>query len=122
MDHDFSTEASLRDRALNLRRLHAHMAWLNQMLGDGHRFLLGDRASAADLSAYGTLWCARQNGGPTVEAGLPLGPLLGWMDRVAGLGHGTRRDMPAGVPADGDPSGLDRDRPEWKHSGRESPV
>ena len=28
------------------------------------------------------------------------------MDRVAGLGHGTRRDMPAGVPADGDPSGL----------------
>lgn len=121
MDHDFSKEASLRDRPLNLQRLHAHMAWLGQMLGDGRRFLLGDRLSAADLSAYHTIWFARKNGGPTVEAALPLDPLLGWMDRVAALGHGARHDMPAGealqiakssdpqapgVPADGDPSGL----------------
>lgn len=121
MDHDFSKEASLRDRPLNLQRLHAHMAWLGQMLGDGRRFLLGDWLSAADLSAYHTIWFARKNGGPTVEAALPLAPLLGWLDRVAALGHGARHDMPAGealqiakssdpqapgVPADGDPSGL----------------
>ena len=73
-------------------------------------------------------WDLRFDSGETLklpeegaEAALPLGPLLGWMDRVAALGHGARRDMPAdealdiaraseprdpGVPADGDPSVL----------------
>ncbi len=121
MNHDFSKEASLRDRPLNVQRLHAHMAWLAQMLGDGRDFLLGRAPSAADLSAYHTIWFARKNGGAEAEAVLPLAPLLGWMDRVAALGHGTRREMPAGealdiaraseprdpgIPADGDPSGL----------------
>lgn len=126
MNHDFGKEASLRDRPLNLQRLHAHMAWLALILDDGRDFLLGRAPSAADLSAYHTIWFARKNGGPAVEAALPLGPLLGWMDRVAALGHGTRREMPGAealdiarvseprppaVAADGDPSGL--------HAGQE---
>ncbi|MBK1657206.1 glutathione S-transferase family protein [Paracraurococcus ruber] len=120
MAHDFSREASLQDRALNLQRMHAHLAWLAGMLGDGRAFLLGDAPSAADLAAYHTLWFARQHGGAEVEAALPLAPLDGWMARVAALGHGRRRDMPAAEaldiaraaepepPAspDGDPSGL----------------
>jgi len=121
MDHDFSKDASLRDRPGNLQRLHAHLGWLAQMLADGRGFLLGDRPSSADLAAYHTIWFARQNGGPTVEAALPLAPLLGWMERVAALGHGSRQDMAAaaaldiaraaepavpGVPPDSDPSGL----------------
>lgn len=121
MNQDFSKEASLRERPLNLQRLHAHLSWLGQMLGEGRPFLLGDLPSAADLSAYHPLWFARKNGGPTVEAALPLEPLLGWMDRIAAFGHGTRGDMPPAealeiartaepeacrLPADGDPSGL----------------
>ena len=121
MDHDFSKEASLRDRPLNVQRLHAHMTWLALMLRDGRDFLLGHAPSAADLSAYHTIWFARQNGGREAEAAMPLDPLLGWMDRIAALGHGMRRDMPAhealdiaqaseprdpGLPAEGDPSGL----------------
>ena len=121
MNHDFSKEASLRDRPLNVQRLHAHMTWLALILQDGRDFLLGDAPSAADLSAYHTIWFARKNGGPDVEAALPLGPLLGWMERVAALGHGTRRAMsadealdlaasseprPPGIAADADPSGL----------------
>ena len=121
MDHDFSKDASLRDRPLNVQRLHAHMSWLGLMLRGGRRFLLGDAPSAADLAAYHTIWFARKNGGPEAEAHMPLAPLLGWMDRVAALGHGTRRAMAAsdaldiaqgaeprdpGLPPDGDPSGL----------------
>ncbi|MFO1072231.1 MAG: hypothetical protein U1E17_06020 [Geminicoccaceae bacterium] len=49
---------------------------LAQMLADGRPFLLGAAASAADLAAYHPLWFARQNGGPEVEALLPLAPLL----------------------------------------------
>jgi glutathione S-transferase len=121
MNHDFSKDASLRDRPLNVQRLHAHLTWLAMMLRDGRDFLLGRAPSAADLSAYHTIWFARKNGGPEAEAALPLAPLLGWMDRVAKLGHGARRDMSAsdaldiaraseprdtGLPADDDPSGL----------------
>lgn len=121
MNHDFSKAASVRDRPLNIQRLHAHMAWLALMLRDGRPFLLGQAPSAADLPAYHTIWFARQNGGPDTEAALPLGPLLGWMGRIAALGHGMRQDMTAAEaldiardtepqnpvpPADGDPSEL----------------
>ena len=122
MNHDFSKEASLRDRPLNLQRVHASVAWLSLMLRGGHPFLLGDAPSAADLSAFHMLWFTRKNGGAEGEAMLALEPpLLAWMDRVTALGHGTRREMPAGealdiargseprnpgLSANGDPSGL----------------
>jgi glutathione S-transferase len=122
MNHDFSKESSLRDRPLNLQRMHASMTWLSQMMADGRAFLLGPAPSAADFAAYHMLWFVRKNGGPEAEAMLPLDPLLAWMDRVAAIGHGTRREMPAAealdiaksfepqpppnVPVDRDPSGL----------------
>src|SRR5689334_10713877 len=93
MDRDFGKEASLRERPLSQQRLHAHLTWLADILRDGRAFLLGPAPSAADLAAYHTIWLARKNGGAEVEAMMPLAPLLGWMDRVAALGHGTRREM-----------------------------
>lgn len=122
MNHDFSKDVSLRDRPLNLQRVHASVAWLGLMLRGGRPFLLGDAPSAADLSVYHMLWFTRKNGGAEGEAMLALEPpLLAWMERVAALGHGTRREMPAGealdiargseprnpgLSANGDPSGL----------------
>ncbi|MDX7952840.1 glutathione S-transferase family protein [Lichenihabitans sp. Uapishka_5] len=121
MKHDFSKAASLRDLPLNRQRTAAQMGFLADMLKDGRPFLLGHSLSAADLSAYHTLWFARQNGGAEAEALLPFRPLLAWMDRVAAVGHGRRAAMAAdealriareaepepvrGVAAD-DPSGL----------------
>lgn len=121
MGRDFGKEVSLRERPLNQQLAHAHLTWLADMLGDGRAFLLGAEPSAADLATYHTIWFARQAGGAEVDAMLPLAPLLGWMGRVAALGHGTRREMTAeqaldlaeaseprdpGLPADGDPTGL----------------
>ena len=122
MKHDFSKAASVRDLPVNRQRMHAAMTMLADMLGDGRAFLLGGDLSAADLSAYHTLWFVRQNGGVEAEKLLPLKPLLGWMDRVAARGHGRREAMsaedalavargaepqpaPGGVSAS-DPSGL----------------
>ena len=122
MKHDFGKEASLRALPVNRQRMHAALTVLADMLEDGRPFLLGRNLSAADLSAFHTLWFTRKNGGAAAEAMLPLGPLLPWMDRVAAVGHGDRRDMapaealaaargatPEDVPggvAPGDPSGL----------------
>ena len=122
MKHDFGKEASTRELPVNRQRMHAALTVLADMLKDGRPFLLGRNLSAADLSAYHTLWFTRKNGGAAAEAMLPLGPLLSWMDRVAAVGHGHRQDMApeealaaaraatpdavhAGVAA-GDPSGL----------------
>lgn len=121
MSRDFGKEASLQERPYNLQLAHAHLTWLADMLGDGRAFLLGAEPSAADLATYHTIWFAREAGGAGVDAMLPLAPLLGWMGRVAALGHGTRREMTAeqaldlakasepgdpGLPTDGDPTGL----------------
>ena len=98
----------------------AHLAWLAKMLSDGRPFLL-HRPSAADLAAYCPLWLLHHQGGPEAEARLPLGPLRGWYDRVAAIGHGRPLEMSASealalaaqakpqalaIAPDGDPSGL----------------
>ena len=93
MEHDFSKAASERDLPLNRARMNAAMAWLIDMMKDGRSYIFGDAVSAADLSAYHTIWFARQHGGSTVEAMLPLGPLETWMQRIAALGHGERIEM-----------------------------
>ena len=95
MKHDFSKEASLKELPLNRQRVAASIALLVDTMKDGRPFLLGRDLSAADLSAYHTLWFARKNGGAEAEAMLPLDPLRPWMDRIAGVGHGRRSEMPA---------------------------
>ena len=98
----------------------AHLALLARTLVDGRPFLLGRRASAADLAAFCPLWLLRHQGGPDAEARLPLAPLRGWYDRVAAIGHGRPSPMVAAealdlalrcepaalAPRDADPSGL----------------
>ena len=106
--------------ARNLQQLAAHLDWLGTMLADGRPFLLGERVSAADLAAYPSLWFLRKWGGDETTR-LPVEPLLGWMDRVAALGHGdpvdvasvealeaARRATPtaAGLPSRADPAGI----------------
>ena len=91
----------LSKQALFVNRLNAHLAWLGGMLGDGRAFLLGAEPGAADLCAYHPLWHLRRCGGDPAAAAtvldlLPtLRTLLPWMDRVAAIGHGSPRDLPA---------------------------
>ena len=93
MGEDFSRAASLKELPQNRQRVSAQMELLAEMLGDGRRFILGDAPSAADLTAYHTLWFVRQNGGAEAEAMLPYAPLTAWMERIAGLGHGQRTEL-----------------------------
>lgn len=121
MKHDFGKVASVRDLPLNRQRMAVAMTMLADILKDRRPFLLGRNLSAADLSAYHPLRFIRKNGGAEVEAMLPFGPLLEWMDRVAGAGHGNRHEYtaqsalatartatpePASGVTDHDPSGL----------------
>ncbi len=106
---------------LFLQQLAAHLDWLAWMLDGGSKFLLGDAPSAADITAYHTIWFMLTNGGGKPEGLLPIEKLSAWYDRVAAIGHGRPQEMstaealaigraaePAvlSTAADGDPSGL----------------
>lgn len=78
---------------LYLQQLAAHLDWLAWMLASGGRFLLGDAPSAADITAYHTIWFMRRNGGGKVEELLPIEKLVPWYDRVTAIGHGRPQEM-----------------------------
>ena len=105
----------------HVQQLVAHLAWLKTFFADGRPYLLGDQVSAADLAAYPSIWFIRKWGGEETERRLPIGPLLGWVERVAALGYGepmeiagaaaldiARQSTPVAseIPAEGDPTGL----------------
>ena len=87
-------EALLPKRATYMQRVNAHLAWLAEILSDGRKFILGQEASAADVSAYHPLWFARQNGGPEIADLIAFPSIVEpWYQRVAALGHGKHTDM-----------------------------
>ena len=70
------------------------LPWLAQALADGRQFILGQQASAADLSAYHPIWFARQNGGDEINKLIAFAGVIDpWYQRVAAIGHGTSSEM-----------------------------
>jgi hypothetical protein len=68
-------------------QLASYLAWLEALLGDGPKFLLGERPCIADFSVAHSLWFIRL--APPVAGVLAPFPRLGaWYERVAALGHG----------------------------------
>jgi glutathione S-transferase len=78
-----------------LDQLRAHFDWLDQTLADRRSFLQGSAAGLADLAAYHPIWFLLQNFGSTAAPldGFPR--LVSWAERVAAIGHGSRRQMSA---------------------------
>ena len=62
---------------------------------DGPCFLLGDEPSIADFAAYHPLWFTRTQ--TSVMAGIleATPAVLTWMDRMAGIGHGSSQTLSA---------------------------
>lgn len=72
----------------------SYLRRLSDML-DEKPFLLGLSPCIADFSAYHPLWFTRRL--ESVRAILELTPaVLDWMDRMAGIGHGTNTRITAG--------------------------
>jgi glutathione S-transferase len=80
-------------RGTFVQRVNAHMHWLGEILADGRKFIFGDKPTAADLAAYHPIFFARQNGGPEIEALLPVVAVGPWYDRVAAIGHGSSTEI-----------------------------
>ncbi len=89
----FEPETMEAQRPHNLAQLRAHWAALIAILDHGRRFLLGDAPSAADLAAYHPIFFLRRNLGEEAVRIEELVALTPWAERVAGIGHGSSREI-----------------------------
>ncbi len=97
---DMGKAAMAPELPLFVQRMRAHFHWLERTFADGRPFVLGAEPSAADFSAYHTIWLLRRNLGAEVDALVPFARLQGWYERVGAIGHGLPSDMPAAEALD----------------------
>jgi glutathione S-transferase len=86
---DFSVV--MQNAPLAADQLRAHAQWVELQLGDGRPFLLGERPSLADASAYHPVWFVRSLP-PTKDSFSEFPRLVAWGERVKALGHGRRSE------------------------------
>lgn len=97
----FAADRSAMAQGLNRPRpldaMGAYQSYLRRLADmlDGQDFLLGDAPCMADFAAYHPLWFTRTQV-PGMAGILQATPaVLGWLDRMAALGHGQMSRMTA---------------------------
>ena len=91
----FNVEAMKAMVPYALSQIDAHARLLADMLADGRDFLEGVDPGHADAAAYYNFWFMRSFCPGLVDSFAHIPHFDRWYDRVAGIGHGTRRDMAA---------------------------
>ena len=107
----------------------AHVQWIEAQLGDGRRWMGGDRASLCDINAYMNIWYLRANL-PAKPTGLlaEFARTRAWETRMRAVGHGHRSEMSTAaaldIAAGATPQTADvarsqrSERPQARRSGR----
>lgn len=74
-------------------QMRAPLAWLDDQLSDGRKYLLGSQAAAIDAQMYHVVWFVRGRwtGGPAFLSEFPH--LEKWEKSVEALGHGSAKQM-----------------------------
>jgi len=99
--------------------MRAPLAWLNNDLSDGRKFLFGDHPAAFDAQIYHVVWFlrGRWDGGPSLLS--EFGHLERWEKTVSSLGHGSASSLSPedalAIAKDADPitaSGVAKNDPQ----------
>jgi glutathione S-transferase len=96
----FEPEALRRDLAHHRAQLRAQLGWMEQRLGDGRLFMLGDAPGLPDALCYHVVWFVRDrhHDGPAMLSEMPA--LMAWETRVRDIGHGQPTAMDAAAALD----------------------
>lgn len=97
----FDTDA-LGPRLANYRtQLDAHTEFVNQQLADGRAFLTGAQPGWVDMHAMWDPWFLYRFAPAEAERAYGRFPhIASWLERLAAIGHGTRKEMPAAEALD----------------------
>ncbi len=90
---DMSKAAMEPLAARNVQHMRAQLAWLGDALADGRPYLFGNKPGALDLAYFHVLFLMRSADAAAVDRLLGFEPLVGWFERVAGIGHGHPKPM-----------------------------
>jgi glutathione S-transferase len=71
----------------------AHLQWIDAQLGDGRRWMGGEKPALADINAYMNIWYVRSNLANADDMLAEFDHARGWAARMRGLGHGQRSEM-----------------------------
>ena len=87
--------AGLRRAGPHDARAHvaSYFGWLEQMLADGRRFMLGDTVSVADMAIAQSIWFVRLSPAAAAQLLPPWPLLLAWYERVEALGNGRSQPL-----------------------------
>jgi glutathione S-transferase len=89
---DMNLDAAPMILPTKLVQIASNLARLDDLLGDGRPFLLGDSPCAADLSAYHPVMGLDAHE-RTAALLLPHERVRAWQERVRAIGHGKRSEM-----------------------------
>jgi glutathione S-transferase len=91
----FDTSAMKAAAPLMADQLRAQLDWVEQQLGDGRAFLFGRHPGVADASVYYNFAFLRWTNPAALSSVLATLPrVAAWEERVRGIGHGKRSDLP----------------------------
>lgn len=94
MGRPFDTDAMTAGAPMMAEQLRAHLGWVDEQLGDGRNFLMGDKPGIMDANAYYNLAFIRWIFPAGAKSADAMPHLAAWERRVAAIGHGNRQDIP----------------------------
>lgn len=93
MGRPFDTEAMKAGAPMMAEQLRANLGWLEEQLGDGRKFLMGEAPGIADANAYYNLAFIRWIVPAAAKAADAMSSLAAWEKRVTAIGHGNRHEV-----------------------------
>ena len=71
----------------------AHLQWIDVQLGDGRRWMEGEKPTLCDINAYMNIWYVRSNLANADDMLAEFDHARAWAARMRGLGHGQRSEL-----------------------------
>ena len=71
----------------------AHLQWIDVQLGDGRRWMEGEKPALCDINAYMNIWYVRSSLANADDMLAEFDHARGWAARMRGLGHGQRSEL-----------------------------
>ena len=81
------------DAAKQLPAMRIHFSWLDDMLADGRKFMLGELPGLLDFTCYHAVWFLDGFEANTWSGLADYRHIAAWARRVAAIGHGRRTEM-----------------------------
>ena len=90
---EMSAEKLIGAETAQKGQVRSQLTWVESMLSDGRRYLLGEAPALADFAVYNPIWFIRQHLGAQPEILAPFPHLAQWADRVQSFGNGSPEEL-----------------------------